>query len=89
MTMRTKPDAVQTRRPLDRRAMASISPLPSPEDVFIDWLMSVPHGDCLEAAARYQIEMIDRRMSLHPDVQCLRTLLLAVAGEGEPAGLPL
>ena len=65
MTARTKPDAAQTRA-IDQRTMASISPLPSPEEVFIDWLMSVPHGDSLEAAARYQIEMIDRRMSLIP-----------------------
>jgi hypothetical protein len=49
--------------------------------------MSVSPDDCLEAAARYQIEMIDRRMSPHPDVQCLRMLLLAVAGECEPVGL--
>ena len=87
MRLQTKPDAAQTRRPLDRQAMASISPLPPPEEVFIDWLMSVPPDDCLEAAARYQIEMIDRRMSPHPDVQCLRMLLLAVAGECEPVGL--
>ena len=80
MSARTRPDAAQTRRPLDRCAMASISPLPPPEEVFIDWLMSVPHGADIEWAARRQIETIDRRMLLHPDVQCLRALLQAVAG---------
>ena len=81
MTAGVEQKAAPAARPaLDRRTMASISPLPPPEEVFMDWLMSVPHGDSLEAAARYQIEMIDRRGSLHPDVQCLRTLLLAVAG---------
>lgn len=65
-------------------AMAAISPLPPPEEVFIDWLMSVQPGDCLEAAARYQIEIIDRSaVLLNPDVRHLRTLLVAVAGDGE------
>lgn len=64
--------------------MAAISPLPPPEEIFIDWLMSVPADDCLEAAARYQIEIIDRSpVLLHPDVRHLRTLLVAVAGEAE------
>lgn len=67
---------------LDRRTMAAISPLPPPEEVFVDWLMSVPANDCLEAAARYQIEIIDRSaVFLHPDVRHLRTLLVAVAGD--------
>ena len=52
VSAQTKPGAAQVRRPIDRHAMAAISPLPSPQEVFIDWLMSVPHGDCLEAAAR-------------------------------------
>ena len=89
MSAQTKPGAAQACRPIDRHAMAAISPLPSPQEVFIDWLMSVPHGDCLEAAARYQIEMIDRRMSPHPDVLCLRMLLVAVAGGCDPTGLAL
>jgi hypothetical protein len=49
-----------SRRPLNAKRMAAISPLPPPEEVFVDWLMSVPANDCLEAAARYQIEIIDR-----------------------------
>lgn len=70
------------RRPIDRNAMAAISPLPPPEEVFIDWLMSVPANHCLEAAARHQIEIIDRSaVFLHPDVRHLRTLLVAVAGD--------
>ncbi len=67
--------------PLDRETMAAISPLPPPEEIFADWLLSVPHGANLEAAARRQIALIDRRASLHPDVQCLRTLLVAIAGD--------
>jgi hypothetical protein len=65
---------------IDAATMRSISPLPPPEEVFIDWLMSLPHGAGIETAARRQIALIDRRSSLHPDVQCLRTLLVVVAG---------
>lgn len=62
------------------KTLATISPLPPPEEVFVDWLMSVPHGADIEDAARKQILLIDRRMPLHPDVQCLRAMLVAVAG---------
>jgi hypothetical protein len=69
---------------IDAKKMAAISPLPPPEEVFIDWLMSVPPDDCLEAAARCQIEIIDRSaVFLHPDVRHLRTLLVAVAGDAD------
>jgi hypothetical protein len=61
--------------------MARISPLPPPEEVFADWLLSLPHDADIEAAARRQIELIDRHSTFHPDVQCLRMLLLAIAGE--------
>ena len=61
-------------------AMAKVSPLPPPEEIFADWLVSVPHDACIEEAARRQIEVIDRRNLLHTDVQKLRLLLLAVAG---------
>ena len=70
--------------PVDAKKMAAISPLPPPEEVFIDWLMSVPPDDCLEAAARYQIEIIDRSaVFLHPDVRHLRMLLVAVADDAD------
>ncbi|MET2825550.1 hypothetical protein [Mesorhizobium shangrilense] len=69
-------------RPLDAATMRAISPLPPPEEVFIDWLMSVPHGADLEVAARRKIALIDRRGSLHPDVFRLRTLLAVIAGTG-------
>lgn len=82
MTARDDDGTIAARRPLDHRAMRAISPLPPPEEVFMDWLMSVPHGADLEAAARRQIALIDRRMPFHPDVQCLRMLLVAVAGDG-------
>ena len=45
----------------------------------MDWLLSVPHGVSVEVAARKQIALIDRRASLHPDVLCLRALLVAVS----------
>lgn len=83
----TAPDNDNTvaarRRRIDRMAGAAISPLPPPQEVFADWLLSVPHGADLEAAARKQIALIDRRASLHPDVLCLRMLLVAVAGDGD------
>ena len=75
------------RKPGDRSTGAPWQPshrCRQPEEVFIDWLMSVPPDDCLEAAARYQIEIIDRStVFLHPDVRHLRTLLVAVAGDGD------
>ena len=82
MTARDDDDIIAARRPLDAEAMRAVSPLPPPEEVFADWLMSVPHGADLAAAARRQIALIDRRMLFHPDVQCLRMLLVAVAGDG-------
>ena len=82
MTARDDDDIIAARRPLDAEAMRAVSPLPPPEEVFADWLMSVPHGADLAAAARRQIALIDRRMPFHPDVQCLRMLLVAVAGDG-------
>ena len=53
-------DVLAARRPLGREALARISPLPPPEEVFFDWLVSVPHGACLEEAARREIARIDR-----------------------------
>ena len=62
------------------RAVAAC-PLPTPEKVFADWLRSVSRGTDLCAAAREQIAVIDRRASRHPDVQFLRALLTAAAGD--------
>ena len=79
-----------TRRRLDRNDLAAISPLPPPEEVFADWLLSIPGAACLETAARRQIAIIDRsRAAAHPDVRCLRMLLAAIAGGGGwPPPLP-
>ncbi len=80
--MTPRRERVATRRNrIARRTIAVVSPLPPPEEVFIDWLMSVPADDCLEAAARFQIEIIDRRALTHPDIRYLRALLVAVAGD--------
>lgn len=80
MMMGNEHNVIAARRAIEFETMRAISPLPPPEEVFIDWLMSLPHGASIEAAAQRQIALIDRRKSLHPDVQCLRTLLVAVAG---------
>lgn len=80
--MRRRLKDLATPRRIDRAAMARISLLPSPEEVFADWLLSLPHDADIEAAARRQIELIDRRVTFHPDVQCLRMLLAAIAGDG-------
>lgn len=83
MTARRQKDIVTKRRAVSQETMARISPLPPPEEVFIDWLLSVPAEDCLKAAARYQIETIDRStVVLHPHVRQLRALLVAVEGDG-------
>ena len=77
------PDGLSTRpRPIGGRGLARVSPLPPPDEVFADWLLSVPHGADLAAAARRQVEIIDDRGQSHPDIACLRMLLVAVAGEG-------
>lgn len=83
MTARNDEKTVASRRRLSREEMAAISPLPAPEDVFADWLVSVPHHADLAAAARKQIALIDRRAPLHPQALMLRTLLTAVAGAGD------
>jgi len=57
-----------------------VSPLPPPDEVFADWLLSVPHGADIATAARRQVELIDDRGLTHPDVACLRMLLVAIAG---------
>jgi hypothetical protein len=80
MSMYDQDSVIAPARRANPATMAKVSPLPPPEEIFADWLVSVPHGACIEEAARRQIEVIDRRNLLHPDVQRLRLLLLAVAG---------
>ena len=80
--------ATRGRRRNGRRQAAALSPLPPPEEVFLDWLLSVPHGADLEAAARMQVELIDRRAGMHPDVERLRVLLVALARDGLGDGSP-
>ncbi|MGB3387300.1 MAG: hypothetical protein WBA88_04890 [Pseudaminobacter sp.] len=73
-------EVLSERRPVSPETLARISPLPPPEEVFFDWLLSVPHDADIEKAARQQISLIDRRVRFHPDVARLRMLLVAVAG---------
>jgi hypothetical protein len=77
-----EPQGMRRQRPSGPSMISVISPLPPPEEVFADWLLSVSHDADLALAARHQIALIDRRPILHPDVQVLRTLLAAVAGTG-------
>lgn len=60
---------------------ASNDPFPAAEQVLIDWMLSVPRGVNLEAAARQQIALIDKRALMHPELQYLRTLFVGIAGE--------
>lgn len=70
------------RKVISRETMVAISPLPPPEEVSADWLISVPPCISIEMAARRQIAAIDTRDLIHPDLQVLRTLMAAVAGRG-------
>ncbi|CAM5305044.1 hypothetical protein MAUB1S_05323 [Mycolicibacterium aubagnense] len=83
MTTHNDDQLVEARQRINGKTMAAISPLPPPEEVFADWLMSVPAGVSLDVAAQRQIEVIDRKGLRHPDVQILRTLLAVVACSGE------
>lgn len=79
---RNREELATRRRLIDRATLTRISPLPPPEEVFADWLLSLPHDADIEAAARRQIDLIDRSANFHPDVQCLRMLLVAIADNG-------
>ena len=52
---------------------------PSPEDVFIAWLLWLPDGVDLPEAALQEIAKLDHRAALPPGAKRLRDLLLAVA----------
>ncbi len=82
MSARDPHDLSTRPRPREAGEPARLSPLPPPDEVFADWLLSVPHGADLAAGARHQVEIIDARAWMHPDVACLRMLLVAVAEDG-------
>lgn len=75
-----RPERPRRMRRANATMMRAVSPLPPPEEVFSDWLLSVPHDADLEAEALRKIAVIDRGGTLHPDVLRLRTLLAVVAG---------
>ena len=79
---RGREELTMGRRRVARTDAAGISPLPSPEDVFVEWLLSLPHDADIEDAARRQVELIDRCAVVHADILCLRLLLVAVAEGG-------
>lgn len=68
----------------DRRTAATVSPLPPPEEVFADWLMAVPHDADIAHAALLQVDLIDGSGIMHPDLDCLRLLMLSLAREVTP-----
>lgn len=77
--------SIRSARRVDAATLAAVSPLPPPDEVFIDWLMALPHNADIEQAARREVARIDRCNLQHPDIECLRTLLVAVAGHDENA----
>jgi hypothetical protein len=66
---------------LGQRPIAARS-LPSPESIFAEWLLWLPRGTNPCDAARAQLASLDRRSLDFPEVQRLRALLAAVAGDG-------
>ena len=55
-----RPERPRRVRRVNAATMRAVSPLPPPEEVFSDWLLSVPHDADLEAAALKKIALIDR-----------------------------
>lgn len=51
-----------------------VPPLPPPEQVFLDWLLWLPAGADIEAAARREIARLDRRLPLADGARRLRAL---------------
>lgn len=71
----------------DGAASSQRRPLPSPEDVFIAWLLWLPDGVDLPEAALQEVARLDRRPALPPGAERLRDLLLAVAQWRRPQQL--
>ena len=68
----------------DGTATSQRRSLPSPEDVFIAWLLWLPDGVDLPEAALQEVARLDRRPALPPGAERLRDLLLAVVrGQGQ------
>ena len=68
----------------DGAASSQRRSLPSPEDVFIAWLLWLPDGVDLPEAALQEVARLDLRPALPPGAERLRDLLLAVArGQGQ------
>jgi hypothetical protein len=65
-------------RSVGSAASAPFTTLPSPEEVFFNWLVSLPNGVCVKDAARQQIALIERRSLRHSDARRLRTLFVSV-----------
>ena len=52
-----------------------VSSLPSPEDVFLAWLLSLAAGADIAAAARIEIERLERAGPLSPGPARLKSLM--------------
>lgn len=63
----------------DSAAPSQRRSLPSPEDIFIAWLLWLPDDVDLPEAALQEIAKLDHRAALPPGAKRLRDLLLAVA----------
>lgn len=72
----------------ERPAVAA-RPLPSPEDVFLAWLLALPLGADIAAAARIEIERLTRAEPLPPGPARLRDLFEQAAAAAQPEGLSL
>lgn len=55
-------------------SLSSPEAMPRPEDVFLNWIFSLPDGADLPRAARGEIDRIDRSGHPGPDVSKLRGL---------------
>ncbi len=62
-----------------------VSSMPSPEDVFLAWLLSLPSGADIAAAALIEIERLDRAAPLSSGPARLKSLMeQAVATAADP-----
>jgi|APThiThiocy_ev2_2_1041544.scaffolds.fasta_scaffold01235_12 hypothetical protein len=48
----------------------------TPQDVFLAWLLTLPDGTDVPAAARLEVDMIDRSKSPLPALLTLRTMMV-------------
>jgi hypothetical protein len=57
--------------------------LPSPEDIFLSWLLWLPDDADVPSAAADEVARLDRHAPLEPGAKRLRDLLLSAADMAE------